>query len=162
VRGDASLHLAIVPRNRIKKFESVTSFEGLEPGHEVRLMVKPRSNLRRRRLSGAGGGGGDLEQWVRHRATLCIPDQENTCYDLVDTTHWAAKTRAHLSDDETLRDMEESLGRRVTVRRVTEAAQRSLLLLRAENRKLCVDMYNKIMETKHIFEQLPGDQIIWL
>ena len=104
-----------------------------------------------------------MDKWVRYRATLCIPDQENTCYDLVDTTHWAAKTRAHLSDEETLRDLEDGccsggtgVGRRVSVRRVTEGA-RSLLLLRAENRKLCVDMYNKIMETKHIFEQLPGE-----
>ena len=153
VQGDNSLHLALVPRNRIKKFESVTSFERLEPGLEVRLMVKPRNRRR----------GGVVDKWVRYRATLCIPDQENTCYDLVDTTHWAAKTRAHLSDEETLRDLEDGccsggtgVGRRVSVRRVTEGA-RSLLLLRAENRKLCVDMYNKIMETKHIFEQLPGE-----
>jgi hypothetical protein len=82
----------------------------------------------------------------------------------VDTTHWAAKTRQHLSDDETLRDMEESCcavgsSGRVTVRRVTEGRgeTRSMLLLRADNRKLCVDMYNKIMETKQIFEHLPGE-----
>jgi hypothetical protein len=145
IQADNTIHLAVVPRNRIKKFESLANFAGLEAGLEVRLMVKARSAPR--------------DSLVRHRATLCIPDQENTTYDLVDTTHWAAKTRRHLSDEETLRDMEESVGGsggRVTLRRVTEGGQRSLLLIRAGNRKLCVDMYNKIMETKQIFEQLPG------
>ena len=148
IQGDNTIHLALVPRNRIKKFESSTNVERQEAGLEVKLMVKSRSSSR--------------DSLVRHRATLCVFDPDKRTYDLVDTTHWAAKTRRHLSDSETLRDMEESFagggggGGKVSVTRVTEGP-RSLLLLRADNRKLCAAMYNKIMETKRIFEELPGD-----
>jgi hypothetical protein len=57
----SSIHLALVPRNRIKKFESLTNFERLESGLEVRLIVKPRDSPR--------------DSLISHRATLCIPDQ---------------------------------------------------------------------------------------
>ena len=94
MKGD-DIHTAIVPKNKIKTFESLETSSSLEPGLEVKLMVKARAG----KQQGPFG--------VEFRATLCIPNPEKKFYDMIETTNWAEKTKRHLSDRETLQDLGE-------------------------------------------------------
>ena len=89
IQGE-NIHTAIIPRNKIKYFNAE---DRLECGLEVKLMVKQRT--------GRVQTGPESE----YRATLCIPNPEKVYYDLVETTFWADKTRDHMYDPETLRDI---------------------------------------------------------
>jgi len=88
----SSLHTAIVSMDKVKRFDTSVSCDSLEAGLEVKLMVKAK-------LAKTG------ERGIAYRATLCIPNPEKTCYDLVATGSWAEKTRGHLSAAETLEDI---------------------------------------------------------
>ena len=79
-----------MPRNKIKYFNAE---ENLECGLEVKLMVKQRLG----RLQSEIG--------IDYRATLCIPNPEKRFYDLVETTYWAEKTKNHMYDPDTLKDL---------------------------------------------------------
>ena len=77
----------------MKTLDNSENSLNIEPGLEVKLMVKPRSG----RVSSEDG--------VEYRATLCIPNPDKKFYDLVETTNWVEKTRKHMSDIDTLQDL---------------------------------------------------------
>ena len=51
--------------------------------------------------------------------------------------------------------LEEGLNKRVKLMTVKER-DRTFFLIKAKDKKSCIDGFNRIMETKRIFEQLPG------
>ena len=148
---------ALVESHRIKNFDSETECSQLEPGIEVKLMLKPRSESIIE---------SDLEP--RYRASLCIPDPEKSFYDLVDITNWAPKTRAHFQEIPTIQDIAESCSNGVQIWCMPEKQNmtndnthdhgRSFFVVRGKDRRSCIDGFNKIIQAMKMFEQLPGNK----